>query len=268
MRSVGFLRWAGSKQKLIPQLKEYWGNGHNRYIEPFMGSAKLFFSLDTEAAILSDTNKMLIETFTQVQKNPYAVYKVLKEFKVSREEYYRIRDLNPESLGINQRAARFIYLNRLCFNGLYRTNNSGKFNVPYSGENTLNLEEQINILREASKKLKSVKLICGDFEDVVKANVKKGDFVYLDPPYAVNNRRIFKQYGPQTFGIDDLKRLRNLLKLIESTGASFLLSYAYCKEATELFSNWSVKKTFTQRNISGFVEYRRKAAELLVSNIC
>src|SRR5687768_11296759 len=106
MSDKSFLRWAGSKKKLIPHLKEYWGDGYNRYLEPFMGSAKLFFSIDPSSAILSDTNEHLIETYLQIKKDPYPVYKILKTFEVSEEAYYRIRSQDPNGLGINQRVSR------------------------------------------------------------------------------------------------------------------------------------------------------------------
>lgn len=262
-----FLRWAGSKQKLIPHLKQYWGSGYERYFEPFMGSAKLFFSIIPENAILSDTNNELIETYRQIQKNPYPVYKILKSFNVSENHYYRIRNIDPKKLGINQRVARFIYLNKLCFNGLYRTNSKGIFNVPFSGENTFDADIEFESLKKVSKQLANARIICGDFESVVRKNLRKGDFVYLDPPYAVENRKIFKQYGPHTFGINDLERLKILLQHIDAKGASFLLSYAYCKEALELFKEWPMKKKYTQRNIAGFTKYRRKAAEVFITNI-
>jgi DNA adenine methylase len=267
MQTKSFLRWAGSKQKLIPSLKEYWGSGYNRYFEPFVGSGKLFFSINPERAILSDTNFELVETYLQIKKNPYPVYKILKNFKTTKKEYYRIRAINPQQLGLNQRAARFIYLNKLCFNGLYRTNANGVFNVPFSGENVFNAEAEFETLKTVSKQLRDTEILLGDFEKIIRNHIQKGDFVYLDPPYAVENRKIFKQYGPHTFGINDLKRLNRLINYIDRKGAYFLLSYAYCKEALDLFKDWKIRKKYTQRNIAGFAKYRRKAAELFVTNI-
>jgi DNA adenine methylase len=114
--------------------------------------------------------------------------------------------------------------------------------------------------------LKRATLVNDDFEQVVENHVESGDFVYLDPPYAVDNRRIFKQYGPQTFGIDDLQRVKNCLYIIEERGAKFVLSYAYCTEALRMFKEWPHRKVYCQRNISGFVKHRRRAAELIVTN--
>jgi len=261
-----FLRWAGSKQKIIPLLKEYWINNSDRYFEPFMGSAQLFFFLAPQKAILNDINHELVQTYLQVQKNPYGIHNILREMKVSKNEYYRIRSINPLSLGTNQRAARFIYLNQLCFNGIYRTNSQGEFNVPYSGENQLKTFS-LQVLTDVSKKLQNAKIYSNDFEVVVRRHLSKNDFVYLDPPFAVSNRRIFRQYGLNSFGLEDLARLNNLLDYIDKKGAKFLLSYAFCNESIALINNWNSRKLLVQRNVAGFSKFRRKSAELLISNI-
>jgi len=261
-----FLRWAGSKQKIIPFLKQYWTDNSDRYFEPFMGSAQLFFSLRPKKAILNDINSDLVQTYLQVQRNPYPVHKILSEMKVSSKDYYRIRSINPNTLGTNQRAARFIYLNQLCFNGIYRTNLNGEFNVPFSGENQLKTFS-LNVLADVSKKLAKTQIYSDDFEKVVRKHLSKNDFIYLDPPFAVSNRRIFRQYGPDSFGLDDLARLKKLLDDIDKKGAKFLLSYAYCKESISLIKNWNSRKLLVQRNVAGFSKFRRKSAELLISNI-
>ena len=186
--------------------------------------------------------------------------------KVSKNEYYRIRSINPLSLGTNQRAARFIYLNQLCFNGIYRTNSQGEFNVPYSGENQLKTFS-LQVLTDVSKKLQNAKIYSNDFEVVVRRHLSKNDFVYLDPPFAVSNRRIFRQYGLNSFGLEDLARLNNLLDYIDKKGAKFLLSYAFCNESIALINNWNSRKLLVQRNVAGFSKFRRKSAELLISNI-
>jgi DNA adenine methylase len=163
------------------------------------------------------------------------------------------------------RAARFIYLNRHCFNGLYRTNKNGQFNVPFSAARPGRLPTWEE-LWEASRALKVADLKEADFGKIL-TKVKKGDFVYLDPPYAVDNRIIFNQYGPQTFGLEDIERLRECLTEIHQKGAHFVLSYAFCREARAAFDKWHMRKVFTQRNISGFAKHRRRAAELIISNI-
>lgn len=264
--SKPFLRWAGSKRKVVSILAEYWSDSHERYIEPFMGSAVLFFRIQPKKAILSDINSELSDTYKSLKDNPSEVFKILSKYRKGKKAYYSLRNKDPNLLDQNSRAARFIYLNRFCFNGIYRTNNQGKFNVPYSEQprSSLPTEEDLVLV---SKSLRSARIMNADFAKVVNSNVKKGDFVYLDPPYAVQNRRIFRQYGPQTFGLSDLERLSNVLEEINKRGAYFLLSYAFSIEAKSVFKMWTQRRIITTRNISGFSEYRRRAVEILATNI-
>ena len=259
------LRWAGSKRKLLPKLVHYWGSDFSRYIEPFVGSGALFYALAPPAALLSDLNGELIEALTTTRNRADAVYDELERLPRGQASYYSLRANNVASLSAIERAARFIFLNRYCFNGLYRTDRMGRFNVPYGATKTGNIPDRATFLRSAAM-LKRATLLNKDFEWVVDHHVEEGDFVYLDPPYAVDNRRIFKQYGPQTFGIDDLQRVKRCLQTIEARGARFVLSYAYCTEALRMFRNWPHRKVYCQRNISGFVKHRRRAAELIVTN--
>ena len=261
-----FLRWAGSKRKLLPKLVPYWGGGHNRYIEPFAGSSALFFAIRPKHALLSDINPDLIQALKVIRRDPVAVYEQARKHPVSPENFYLLRALDPSSLTPVGRAARFLFLNRFCFNGLYRTDRNGRFNVPFAAQKTGALPpwEQFST---AAKLLKRSRVKCGDFEQILNSTVCADDFVYLDPPYAVGNRRIFRQYGADTFGLDDLQRLRTVLTMIEARGAHFVLSYAYCREAKDVFAGWISRRVFTNRNISGFAKHRRRAAELIVTNI-
>lgn len=260
------LRWAGSKRKLLPKLLPFWGAGYDRYIEPFAGSAALFFSIQPRRAILNDINRDLIFALRQIRKSPRAVYLAAKRHSPDSENYYRLRAISPRSLDPIDRAARFVFLNRYCFNGLYRTNEAGVFNVPFASSGTGDLPawEQF---QASAMLLGRASLRTQDFEEVIRRQVQKGDFVYLDPPYAVGNRRVFKQYGPQTFGSDDLRRLSNLLEEIDRRGAHFLVSYAYCSEGLAALSDWHVRRVYAQRNIAGFARHRGRAAELLATNI-
>jgi DNA adenine methylase len=265
-RVAPILRWAGSKRKLLPKLIPYWGAGYKRYIEPFAGSASLYFALQPPVAILSDTNAELIETLELVRTRTRYIYTRLSNLKVNKKSYYRLRSQNPERLSPSSRAARFIFLNRFCFNGLYRTNTKGRFNVPYAPEGTGNVPTWENF-HSAAVILDSATILCEDFERAVTRFVRPGDFVYLDPPFAVGNRRIFRQYGANTFGLQDLERLARVLTVIDKRGAVFVLSYAYCSEAKKTFFRWPQKRVLTNRNISGFAKHRRRAMELIISNI-
>lgn len=259
-----FLRWAGSKKRLIPKLGAYWSNSYIRYIEPFAGSASLFFAIRPSRAVLSDINSDLIDTLCAVRDHPRAVHNRLSRLPLGVDAYYRIRQLDASQMPALDHAARFIYLNRFCFNGLYRTNMSGKFNVPYAASKTGRLPTLIE-LNMSAKVLSSAQIMASDFEETLQ-NLQPGDFVYMDPPYAVKNRRIFRQYGPDSFGTEDLARLASALQHIDRCGATFLVSYAMCKEALDVFVGWHIRRVQTQRSIAGFSRHRRKAVEILVSN--
>lgn len=259
------LRWAGSKRKLVPILSEYWSESYNRYVEPFMGSACLYFAIQPKRALLGDLNSDLVATYKVVRSHPEVLADALSQMTLGPEKYYALRSQAPHSLSKVEAAARFIYLNRFCFNGLFRTNTEGKFNVPYGGEKTGKLPTS-DYLKSISKALYKCSIKHCDYTRLL-SQTKEGDFVYLDPPFAVANRRVFKQYGPENFGIDDLNRLARELDRLNEKKISFVLSYAYCKEALHLFKKWPKRKVFVRRNIAGFTTSRRVAAELIVSNI-
>lgn len=259
-----FLRWAGSKKRLIPNLCACWGDGYARYVEPFMGSAALFFAIGPSKAVLSDINVDLVETFCVLRDHPRAVYNRLVRLPLGEDAYYRIRQEDASRLPSLDRATRFVYLNRFCFNGLYRTNTNGKFNVPYASSKTAHLPSQEDLCK-AAKVLSSAHIAARDFEETLE-DVQGGDFVYMDPPYAVQNRRIFRQYGPDSFGIADLARLASSLKEIDRRGATFVVSYAMCREALDAFGRWHIRRVHTQRSVAGFSRHRRKAIEIIVSN--
>ncbi len=261
-----FLKWAGSKKKLLPELRNYWKPGqHQRYIEPFVGSAQLFFTLQPQSAILNDINSELINTYEIVRNNPIELFDIMSTYPKDKDFYYNIRSADLLTLSRLEKAARFIYLNKLCFNGLYRTNLKGKFNVPYSNSPTSGFPTKDELIL-CSKALEKVLLVNSDFETVLKDNCQRGDFVYLDPPYAIANSNIFYQYDPRTFGLEDVKRLKSILVELDKNNIDFLLSYAYCDEIISLFSEWNIRTVKTQRNIAGFSKNRKKAIELLISN--
>jgi DNA adenine methylase len=260
-----FVRWAGSKRAIISRLIPLFRDPNRRYIEPFMGSASLFFAVRPPRAVLSDLNQELVQTFRQVRRHPRRVAHALELLPNTREDYYKVRNLDVAILSSPERAARFIYLNRFCFNGLYRTNLSGQFNVPYGRPKNDNRPNASELL-QCSAQLRKATIVAGDFEDIVRTNVRRHDIVYLDPPFAVGSRRVFKEYNGRAFATDDLIRLSSLLYYIDQCGAKFVLSYAACAEATKLFNSWHVAKILVQRNIAGFAHHRRKSFELIISN--
>ena len=260
------LRWAGSKRRLLPQLSHYWMPHYQRYIEPFVGSGALFFSLNPTAAVLGDINADLIDCLKTVRDQPKEVHETAVSIPSNRDSYYQVRAIVPSSLTDVQRAARFIFLNRFSFNGLYRTNLAGQFNVPYAPTKTGRLPS-LESFNHSAEKLKNAVLTCSDFEFLLSEHARPGDFVYLDPPYAASQRRIFSEYDKNTFTLSDLDRLASSLSRLDKLKAHWVLSYAYCRESLEAFDRWPSRKIFIQRNIAGFSRHRRKAAELIVSNV-
>lgn len=263
-RSPVFLRWAGSKKQLLPSLRNNIPSQFERYVEPFTGSACLFFSLQPARAVLGDINAELILTYEAVRDHPGAVALELHDLHVSESNYYVLRSKDPTSLRNASRAARFIFLNRLCFNGLYRTNLRGEFNVPFGGTEGGQLPPKEQ-LHSAAHALKSAELKASNFEDVLET-VVPGDFVYLDPPYSVKARRTFREYSSAEFGDSQLKALRRWMRDFEKRGIPFLVSYADSDEAKSLSKGFRTRRVEARRNIAGFHAHRRKAIECLISN--
>jgi DNA adenine methylase len=248
----------------MPHLVKYWSSDYLRYMEPFAGSATLFFNISPSRALLSDLNPHLIETFIQVRDALPAVLAALRPLNNRRDIYLRLRGEDPLRLSPPKRAARFIYLNRYCFNGLYRTNSHGQFNVPYGGAKSGSLPTPA-FLRLCSHHLSPSTISCCDFESALE-EAKPGDFIYMDPPFSVARRRVFKEYHQATFGPSDLHRLRGLLLDLDNRGVAFLVSYARSKEANSLAGGFHVETRRVRRHISGFASARAYAQELLISN--
>jgi DNA adenine methylase len=257
------LRWAGSKRKQLSRLASFWSPDHERYVEPFAGSACLFFELAPQAAVLGDSNQDLIEVYRVVRDEPERLYQRLCRIRRDPVTYLRWRYLKPGSLDRETRALRFLYLNRNCFNGIYRTNLAGDFNVPM-GTRLGEYFSKDDLVR-CSKLLRKATLVAGDFIKTVE-RVKAGDFVYLDPPYAVTSRRIFREYGKKTFDTADIPRFSESLGAIVRQDADFLVSYADCAEARALALRWYSARLPIKRHIAGFAGDRKKAYEWLISN--
>lgn len=261
------LRWAGSKRQILPELEQYWTAANSdRYIEVFAGSAALFFEIAPKRAIVNDLNSELIGFYRGIKNHSALVYELAASMPVNEATYYETRKNYLRERDSIRRSAFFYYLNRYCFNGIYRTNASGQFNVPFA-KDRVGRFPQWSEVEPAIKQLRKATTKNRDFESLVDKEVGNGDFVYLDPPYAVENQKIFTQYNATTFGLNDLNRLQATLQKIDARGAKFVLSYAYCDEALSYFSEWDHRQIECQRNVAGFAKHRRKATELMISNI-
>lgn len=258
-------RWAGSKRKVLPVLAAHWQSSHRRYVEPFAGSAALFFKIQPEKAILGDINEGLIEAYEVIRDRPDDVHQAVSRIRRGETSYYKVRAQNPRRMGAFGRAVRFVYLNRYCFNGIFRTNRNGQFNVPYAHIKP-GIIPPIEDFRKCAALLQRASLRCGDFGAII-STVRSGDFVYLDPPYAVESRRVFREYDQREFTMRDLERLGEHLQTIHRKNATFVVSYADCSEARKVFQQWPSRRIRVRRHIAGFASNRRTAFELLVTNL-
>ena len=213
---------------------------------------------------MGDNNRELINVYRILRKDPERIHRRLVGIPRERDTYYRWRALDPKKLDAETKALRFIYLNHNCFNGIYRTNVSGHFNVPFGTKLSTYLSRDEFV--GCSEVLADVRLVSGDFETTL-SNVAAGDFVYLDPPYAVTSRRLFREYGKKSFDTGDVERLSAQLERIHDLGAHFLVSYADCREARALAKNWNSQKFLVKRHIAGFSDHRTHSFEWLIYNV-
>ncbi len=259
-----FLRWAGSKRKLLHELQPYWKRSYKRYVEPFAGSSCLFFAILPPKALLADKNAELIEMYEVVRKRPDDVYDGVLELERNARTYYDVRAIDQRSLTLLGRAVRFIYLNRNCFNGIFRTNTDGMFNVPFASSRAGEFPGRYEF-REAAYALRRAELRACDFGATMR-HVRAGDFVYFDPPYATSTRRVFREYGKDPFSVEDIERLGRNLAWIRKKKAHFLLSYARCAEVEAIGSKYHIRRKYVRRQMASDDEVRRRYCEVLISS--
>lgn len=263
-----FLKWAGGKQKIISRLLSYLPKDfqERRYREPFLGAGSLFFSTQPKRANLSDANEHLIRCFQSVKENPKLVNKYLREHdkKNGKRYYYKIRNIYNNSKFSIAQSARFIYLNRACFNGIFRVNLSGKFNVPYGKHDNLNLPSNQK-LKIISDVLQPTELKVSTFESALK-NVCEGDFVYLDPPYPpLNGTSYFTHYTKDKFGIDDQKKVAEIAKVLDSRNCLFMISNADTPYIRKLYARFKITSLSVTRCIST-KKKKHRVSELVITN--
>lgn len=245
-----FIKWAGGKTQLLAELLKYVPQNYNKYIEPFVGGGALFFKLQPHFAILSDSNCELINLYKVIRDFPKQLIKELKIYRVSEKEYYYHRDINPEELKNVERAARFIYLNKTCYNGLYRVNKEGKFNVPYGKNENVKLIDEDNIWASNSL-LRNTELYCGNYVTILEYYAKKGDFIYLDPPYyPAGGYSDFQRYTKEFFYEHDHIELRDLFNRLVEKGCKVLLTNSDTAFVHNLYKEYEKVPVQTKRLIS------------------
>jgi len=261
--TTSIFRWAGSKKKLLNQLKLVSPDKYNSYIEPFLGSGVFFLQQKNKQALLSDYNEHLMQAYIQVRDNPKRLWNRCISIQSTESTYYEIRSIDPLSLGKIDRAARFIYLNRYCFNGVYRTNQSGGFNVS-RGKGNLGIPSW-EIFKAFSLKLQDCQLECVDFEESIN-RANDGDFIYLDPPYIDLSKRNRGEYGVGSFKHHDLIRLASAAHRASERGCKVLISYRDCDFMKDLFSSWRLFPLEVSRSVSSSTSSRGKASEIFLAS--
>ncbi|WP_163543643.1 DNA adenine methylase [Occultella kanbiaonis] len=262
-----FLRWAGGKRWLVSYLAELTAPVTIRnYHEPFAGGAAVFFGIDFGShSYLSDLNADLIETYAAVQDSPDKVWERLRQYRNTEVDYYAARAAKPRTPA--NRAARFIFLNHTSFNGLYRVNLRGEYNVPF-GYKTSDNRPDLAQLRSASARLNSATLAVGDFVGALQ-NVGQGDLVFLDPPYTVaHNNNGFVKYNDRLFLFADQQRLSGMIDQLRDRDAYYVMTNAAHASIAELFDKGDRRvETSRKNNVGGRTAARGRATEYLFTNL-
>lgn len=273
-----FVKWAGGKRQLISQMKNFFPNNFNNYIEPFVGGGAVFFYLYKNnriknRAILIDINKDLINCYEVIKNQVESLIEELKiheKYKHNKKYYYKIRAWDRDSRKYNtlsdiKKAARILYMNRVCFNGLYRVNSKGQFNVPFGRYKNPNICDEEN-LRAVSKALKNVELVHGSFKECLKYS-EENDFIYFDPPYhPISESSSFTSYTKEDFQKQSQIELKKLFQKLNKKNCHLILSNSYTDFIKNLYKDYSLKILKAKRAINSNGDSRGKIKEILIIN--
>lgn len=265
-----FFKFVGGKTKLLPELLARAPVTIDTYAEPFAGGAALFFALledpgrRVQKAVLADRNPDLIACYRAVRDDVDGLIGVLSKYKYDQDLYYEVRAQDPCNMNYVCRGARFLFLNKTCFNGLWRVNKDGKFNVPFGKyENPRIVDEEG--LRAAAKTLSYVEIRDVDFAEVT-GGLKSGDFAYLDPPYVpVSKTASFTSYAKDGFGPKDQQRLLDELRSLRVRGVHAMLSNADTVETRELYRGFAIHAVSAPRSINSDSKKRGNVGEIVVT---
>lgn len=262
-----FLRWAGSKRWLVPQLRSILPERFNTYYEPFLGSGAVFFSfgINADSCSLSDSLWPLVNCYAQVRDHPQEIHEVVAAWSCDRDAYYRVRAMDPQDNVT--RAAQFIYLNRMCFNGLYRVNQAGRFNVPYGRPRFERVFSRPDELLAASRRLRNADIRHADFATATDS-AQHGDLVYLDPPYVAGHRNNgFVDYNAKVFRWEDQARLATLCDELTERGVMVAVSNADHPSIRALYgAPYQIQPISRFSSMSAAARSRGLSQELLIMN--
>lgn len=274
LKGKPFVKWAGGKRSIINDLVKLSPNEFNTYYEPFVGGGALLFELQPKRAVINDYNKELMNVYSCIkdEKKFNLMIKELDRHESlhSEKHYYEVRGLDKNKKKFNKisdykRAARTIYLNKACFNGLYRVNSSGEFNVPFGKKNKINTYDGINLgIIYYFLNANDIKILNEDFEESVK-DAKRGDFIYFDPPYD-SDTSTFNSYTENGFSKDEQRRLAKVFKDLDKRGCYVMVSNYNTKLVKELYSGYNFHKVVAPRNIGAKAKDRGAVEEVIITN--
>lgn len=268
------VKWAGGKRQLLSQFRELglypsgFDDANSRYFEPFVGGGAVFFDLQPKNATISDLNSELITTYLVIRDNVEPLIESLKKHIYDKDYFLKIRAMNPTEMSEIDVASRFIYLNRTCFNGMYRVNSKGQFNVPFGRYKNPVICDEDN-LRAVSRALKDVKILNVDYKSAV-SEAKAGDFVYFDPPYyPISSTSSFTSYTKEGFAEKEQIELRDTFAELSNRGCYLMLSNSdaafICNIYGEL-KNVTITTVSAGRAINSKATARGKITELVITN--
>jgi DNA adenine methylase len=263
-----FLKWAGGKGQLLAQLRPLLPPHFGRYFEPFVGSGAVFFMLRPREAFLSDVNRELVDCYRGVQKHVEKVIVALSQHEYDEAHYYRVREISPSSLPLAERAARTIFLNKTGYNGLYRVNRKGLYNVPFGRYVNPGFchPDSLDNLRACHLALRRVALEARDFGELVR-QTRSGDFVYFDPPYVpASSTADFTSYVAGGFGWNEQTRLAEVFARLTAKGVFAMLSNSDTQAVRELYSPFCIDTVLASRSINSKGDKRGKVGEVVVRN--
>lgn len=269
-----FIKWVGGKRQLLPTIKDMIPKSFDTYYEPFLGGGALLFEIAPEQAIVGDANTNLINTYKAIQNNKESLKTLLDEYTEkhgsasNKKEFYnemrrKYNDTiqnNPNSI---EASSLFIYLNKTCFNGLYRVNSKGMFNVPFNNREKINLYDASN-LDDIAEYLSHVVILNEDFEETCKT-AKKGDFVFFDSPYAPLKPESFEAYTKEGFTLDDHKRLAMVFHKLSEKGVFCMLTNHNTDLIRELYYDCNIKIVPVKRMINSDAS-KRTGEEVIITN--
>lgn len=263
VKAKPILKWAGGKTQMLDILVSNAPKQYNKYIEPFVGGGALFFELSPKNGIIADSNLEIINLYKTIAEDVDELIKKLKEMKNEEEFYYMVRAIEPKTLTNVERAARTLYLNRTCYNGLYRVNKQGQFNVPFGKYKNPKICDEEK-LYAVSKVLKNTTIVHGDYKDVLYDYAKPGDFIFLDPPYfPISQYSDFKRYTKEQFHDEDQIKLAAEVKRLRDIGCHVLLTNSNHPLVHEFYKEFEISVHQTKRNISSKAS-KRSGEDVLV----